>query len=235
MIDLLKNKIEEWSREKLIAYNDNHFVPFLPKKSTFIQEMHDEGLCVYNEHSARFYFNNGDISSLSDKFAHDDWNYYQLLYNHANEFRMSKPIDCQLITVLGKDNLYLKFSSPTGQLGMPVYALKDTTEFYQQYIDHVEWIIKILDDNSARFPDDAISPIKIVGDVDGFYFCPIAGAENFSFTRNKDDFIKDQMGRLILVSHSVNPDDTGNQTNWSYLKEYAKTKWYAFKTPRSVV
>jgi hypothetical protein len=233
MIDLLKEKIESWSRDKLIAYNDNNFVPFLPKKSTFIQEMFDEGLCVYNEHSARFYFNNGDISSITDKFTHDDWMYYELLYNNRGTFRMAKPVEYKVLTVADNESLYLKFSSPTGQLGLPVYALKDTTEFYKLYIDYVTWIIEILDSHDNWFPDDAISPIKIVKDKQGFYFCPIAGAENFSFNRIKDEFIKDQMGRLMLVSHSVNPNDTQNETDWGYLKEYAKTKWHAFKTVRN--
>ena len=233
MLNVLKEKIEGWSREKLIAYNDNNFVPFLPKKSTFIQEMYDNGLCVYNEHSARFYFNNGDISSLTDKFSDDDWEYYELLYSHRQQFRMAKPVKHDIVNVAGNKSLYLKFTSPLGQLGTPVFALKDTTEFYQLYIDHVAWIIEVLDQHSGYFPDDAISPIKIVKDEEGFYFCPIAGAENFSFCRNKDDFIKDQMGRLMLVSHSVVPDDKQEDTDWVYLKEYAKGKWYPFKTSRS--
>lgn len=235
MLNLLKEKIEGWSREKLIEYNDNNFVPFLPKKSTFIQEMFDDGLCVYNEHSARFYFNNGDIASLSDNFTYDDWQYYQLLYKNSGNFRMAEPVECSVLTVSGENNLYLRFSSPTGQLGMPVFALKDTTEFYQLYIDYVTWVIEVLDNHNAYFPNDAISPIKLVKDEIGFYFCPIAGAENFSFRKNKDDFIKEQMGRLVLVSHSVNPDDTSNQTDWEYLKTYAKSKWYPFKTARNVI
>lgn len=232
MLALLKEKIEGWTRDKLIQYNDNNFVPFLPKKSTFIQEMYDNGLCVYNEHSARFYFNNGDISSLSDNFTHDDWETYNLIYRSSGHFRMSTPENYELVTVADTECLYLKFSSPTKQLGIPVYALQDTTELYQTYIDYVTWIIETLDAANRKFPNDAISPIKIVKDREGFYFCPNAGAENFSFNRNKDDFIKDQMGRLVLITHSANPDDTHEHTDWEYLKTYAKSKWYPFKTKR---
>jgi hypothetical protein len=233
MLALLKEKIEGWTRDKLIQYNDNNFVPFLPKKSTFIQEMYDDGLCVYNEHSARFYFNNGDISSISDNFTNDDWEIYNLIYSSRNHFRMSKPEDHKLITVAGTECMYLKFSSPNSRLGIPVYALEDNTDLYQMYIDYVAWIIETLDTANKKFPNDAISPIKIVKDNEGFYFCPIAGAENFSFSRDKNEFIKDQMGRLILVSNSANPDDTHENTDWSHLKAYAKSKWYPFKTPRS--
>lgn len=232
MIDLLKEKIEGWTRDKLIQYNDNNFVPFLPKKSTFIQEMYADGLCVYNEHSARFYFNNGDISSISDNFTKDDWEIYNLIYSNCGKFRMAKPEAYKLITVANTECLYLKFSSPNNRLGIPVYAFKDTTKLYQTYIDYVAWIIEILDATDKKFPNDAISPIKIVSDNDGFYFCPIAGAENFAFDKNKDDFIKEQMGRLMLVSHSAVSDDKYENTDWKYLKEYAKNKWYLFKTPR---
>jgi hypothetical protein len=233
MIDLLKEKIEGWTRDKLIAYNDNNFVPFLPKKSTFIQEMFDNGLCVYNEHSARFYFNNGDISSVTDKFTHNDWMYYELLYTNRNTFRMSKLIEYKVLTVAGNESMYLKFESPTGQLGTPVYALKDTTEFYKLYIDYVTWIIEVLDKHNTFLPDVPIDPIKIIKDDQGFYFCPIAGPENFLFGQDKDKFIKNQIGQLMLISHNINPDDNQNQTDWDYLKEYAKSEWYSFKTARN--
>ena len=234
MIDLLKEKIEGWSREKLIAYNDNHFVPFIPKKSTFIQEMTFDGLCVYNEHSSRFYFNNGDISSLSDNFTYSDREYYELLYNNSGTLRMANLIDCKIVTVAEKENLYLKFSSPTGQLGIPMYATNNTTEFYKLYIDYVTWIIKTLDDHNCLFPNVPISPIKIIADSEGYYFNPISGSENFSFSKNKDNFIKDQIGQLVIESHSINPDDTQDQTDWNYLINYAKSSWYAFKTLRNI-
>lgn len=238
MINFLKECIANWSWDKVKEYNNNYFVPPLPKKSTFIQVVLEYGLCSYNEISARFYHNDGTVHLLINEFTDEDWNIFLELYNESKfgPLRMSEPVEHRYIDINGKQFLYMKFKSPTSTVGIPCFAIEENEEFYRNYVDNITWILLTLDKLKLPFPNEPLGPIKFVRDDYGVYFCPISGAENFFFDNpDKEKFIKDQMFKL---SHSYQSSKESlmldvpfeEQVNWIKIKDYARSQWYPFKS-----
>lgn len=239
MIAKLTEKLQGWSKEKLAKYTNNAELPLFEDKSTFIQEYDDDGLFVYNQNYVKYYDNNGSVLSLSSTFTVQDPEIYTKLYEHSigTKFNFYQLTEHDIVKINDKDYMYLKFVNSSNKLGIPFFALDklDTADIIL-WMEFVEFIIVTLALLKYPFPDDAININKLIKDSDSgeYALCPNFGPNNWKFTFSCNDFIKEQMRRIIHHRQVISVD-TGEEKpvdiDWDFLiKEKTKQYWWKYKT-----
>lgn len=145
MLDILKDKIINWSPEKADAYHNN--LTRCKDEGKYIWENTSDGMFVTRDNSAHFIGFNGIVYRLTKRYNLNDWKMHELLYDECvkNNIRCDIPIESKLIDFNNATLQYSIVQRPNHQLGNDYFKDildgKISTEYFIKYINQVHEVL----------------------------------------------------------------------------------------------
>lgn len=228
MIDVLLEKVNSWTNEKMLAYTNNVPLPDLPDRNKYIQEYVGKGLAIYGNDSLRYYADDGSMISIESRFNEIDYIKLQKIYD-SKLMRVVKPISRIVVGKFEIIEVHNEFNEP----GVPFFAeVNDDTfgdSYWFDYINAVKSLMDSLAFINSGYPVSPINPHKFIRDKNGLFYNPyVSNFDRISYDASREDFLDVQHKQLGYMSFALESSmlvDNMKLIDWKTIKKNAREIW----------